>query len=156
MSLAPETPSPSRRTRWKFWHSYLIGAFALGGVYGVASHFGFSYAALPASLMLPVAAAIIALAMVSTILWMRDIDELARQAHYEAWFWGGSTGICVLLFLVLAAPALPHFMPFETIEAALAPLAGSGGGFFLGVMTSLVVLTLAYGVWWFAFWLRKR
>lgn len=154
MSTTPEFRAPSRKM--KVWHWYFVFAFLAGGVYGVASSLGYAWHDLPAPVILVATFAMVAAAMTCTVLWMRDIDELARQAHYVAWFWGGSFALCILLCLVLAAPALPGLIDFAALERQFAPFAGDGGGFIAGVTASLVVLSIGYGAWWLVFWLRKR
>jgi hypothetical protein len=152
----PKTDAAPRNRRWVLFQWYFLVSFIGGGIFGLMQKFGVSFPALPAPVWLGGGAVLAALAMAGTVYWMRDIDELAQRAHYVAWFWGGSTAICVLLFFVLAAPALQQIVDFPAIESALAPMAGEGAGFIAGVMASLLVLTLGYGAWWLVFWLRKR
>jgi hypothetical protein len=154
-SVTSRASAAPRRRRWKVWHWYLLVCLIAGAAYGFASEMGIALLKTPLTITL-VAVAVVIFAMVTSVLWMREIDELARQAHYVAWFWGGSTGLAVLLFLMLAAPALAAYFDFTIIERVMAPFAGEGGAFFAGIMTSIVVLTLCYGAWWIFFWLRKR
>ena len=157
MTITPDTRTLSapRRRQWKTWHWGLLASLLAGGVYGFTSELGVEILKTPFSIIM-VAAVVVILAMIVSVIWMREIDELAREAHYVAWFWGGSTGLAILLFLMIAAPALPAFVDFTVVERAVAPFAGEGGSFFAGVMTSIIVLTLCYRAWWIFFWLRKR
>lgn len=154
MSTTQERRAPS--SKMKAWHWYFVVAFLSGVGFGIFTALGHSWSALPAPVVLLIAVAAVTAAMICTVMWMRDIDELARQAHYIAWFWGGSFAVCVLLALVIAAPALPGLIDFAALEREFAPFAGEGGGFMAGVTVSLLALTIGYGVWWFVFWLRKR
>ena len=154
MSQTQKIRTSSRRMR--LWHWYFLVALLLGGAYGFASSLGFSWTALNAPVLLLLSFAMVASAMTCTAVWMRDIDELARQAHYVAWFWGGSLALCALIFVVVAAPALPGLIDFAAVERSLAPFAGEGGGFVAGVLASIFTLTVGYGAWWALYWLRKR
>jgi hypothetical protein len=158
MSIAREQKADAapRARRWSLLPWYFLICFVGGGVFGLLQKLGVSMPTTPAPVWLAGCAALVIVAMGATVHWMRDIDELAQRAHYVAWFWGGSTALCVLIFFVLAAPALQQVIDFDAVEGALAPMAGKGAGFVAGVMASLAVLTLGYGAWWLVFWLRKR
>ncbi|MBL8558634.1 MAG: hypothetical protein JNM47_07935 [Hyphomonadaceae bacterium] len=156
MTKLTETSGAAKsRRKLKVWQWYLIACLVAGGIYGFVSEMDFALVKSPVTILI-VAAVVVVFAMVVSLIWMNEIDELARQAHYEAWFWGGSTGLGFLLFLMLAAPALPGLIDFQAIEDMMAPFAGEGGAFLGGVMASILILTLCYGAWWIFFWLRKR
>jgi len=81
--------------------------------------------------------------------WIASLDEVARQVHFEAWYWGGSAGLCVsafaLLALVLAAPVGIGVAHLDVDE-------GIALGFVLGVVPAAI----GYAIWWTALWLRRR
>mgnify|MGYP001809544166 FL=1 len=85
-----------------------------------------------------------------SLIWWRTIDELARQAHATAWFWGGSLGmtagwLALSFASVLPAPLLAWLQGSDAAEAAW-----RGG-------TVVAAAALAgYGLAWAAFWLRRR
>jgi hypothetical protein len=93
-------------------------------------------------------------ALVATVvfacLWMAALDEVAQQAHYVAWYWGGSAGIAVsmlaLITVVLRPDALaPLLSPFSAPET-----------FAAGIMCGLMPPAVGYTIWWGALWLRRR
>ncbi|MCY1648251.1 hypothetical protein OVA11_14625 [Caulobacter sp. SL161] len=84
---------------------------------------------------------------ISVIYW-RNIDEAAREAHKFAWFWGGSTtmllGVGVALLIGddrLVAIAGPH-SPSEW--------------FAIGMFSLMAVQLAAYSLVWSIWWLRQR
>ncbi|MDZ4778002.1 MAG: hypothetical protein SGJ23_14575 [Alphaproteobacteria bacterium] len=107
-------------------------------------------------LWLAFVAAFCTLSFAAGAIWMRSIDELAQRAHYEAWYWGGSVGLAAMMFLALASPTLGRFIDFEAVLAPVAFLTGDATGFASGVIASILVMSIGYGAWWLAFWLRKR
>lgn len=89
------------------------------------------------------------LSMVFACLWMATLDEAAQQAHYIAWFWGGSAGLVVSMLLFLSVMLRP-----EAFEAILSPLGVAysfGGGIAIGVLPP----ALGYLIWWAVLWLRR-
>lgn len=85
-------------------------------------------------------------------LWMRSIDEAAREAHKWAWYWGGSSGMAVGGVLVMLA-ALPQAaqvsIPTWFIERA-DPAAYAATGAF-GMLTLMIIgYAIAWGWWWLA------
>jgi hypothetical protein len=151
----PKPDGAPRARRWKVWQWYLLVCFIAGGVVGLVTELDL-VPQIPRSVWLVGSGLLVVLAMAVGTLWMREIDELAQQAHYVAWFWGGSIGMCVLLFLVFAAPTLHPAIDFAAIESRFAPMGGESAGFVAGIMASLLVMTLGYGAWWLVFWLRRR
>lgn len=158
MSLAPDgrPKGASNGRAVKVWQWYMLLCMLAGGVIGLTEGLGLTLPSIPVPVWIAGSAVLTVSAMAVTVLWMRDIDELAQRAHYVAWFWGGSSGVCALVFLVLAAPALQQVIDFAAVESWLTPTAGAGAGFVAGILASLGVLTLGYGAWWLVFWLRKR
>ncbi|AAK24205.1 hypothetical protein [Caulobacter vibrioides] len=85
--------------------------------------------------------------VISVIYW-RNIDEAAREAHKFAWFWGGSGSI------LLAAP-----LAMLVGDARLTALAGQhtpSEWFAIGVFSLLFVQLSAYSLVWAIWWLRQR
>ena len=102
------------------------------------------------------AVAVIAMtgAMVSSVAWMRSIDEAAREAHKSAWFWGGCGGLCVggVLFILASLPPaatldVPAWFPDRTDPAAYAATGAA-----LLALLMVAGYTLAW-VWW---WWERR
>jgi len=87
-------------------------------------------------------------------VWMRSIDEAAREAHKAAWYWGGSGGMAVGgVFAILATlPAaaqwnIPSMLPERTDPAVYA----ATGAF--GLMTLMIIGYTIVWAWW---WLARR
>jgi hypothetical protein len=100
-------------------------------------------------LVWPAFGALVAI-LVFACLWMAALDEAAQQAHYIAWYWGGSAGIGVsmlaLITVVLRPDALaPLLSPFSAPET-----------FAAGIMCGLMPPAVGYAIWWGALWLRRR
>jgi hypothetical protein len=102
------------------------------------------------------AGVIVTLATVAGFLWMQRIDELAQRAHYVAWYWGGSTGLAVLLFVLFAGPGLARMVDVEAVLAPLELIWGPAAGIMAGIVISLVTLTAGYLLWWAFYWIRKQ
>jgi hypothetical protein len=82
-------------------------------------------------------------------LWMRSIDEAAREAHKAAWYWGGSGGMAaggvlmILSFLPQAARiSIPSVLSDRTDPAAYA-VTGA-----LALMTLMMIGYLIVWAWW--------
>lgn len=121
----------------------LCGALALGGDRGEPSWLGRGAA------VFILAASVATLAGVG-VYWSR-IDEAAREAHKASWFWGGSAG------LGLIGAVAGAFLGADAANggSALAP-AGQQGWFASGVLAAFAAQALGYGVFWVAWWLRRR
>ena len=86
--------------------------------------------------------------VVASVIYWRNIDEAAREAHKFAWFWGGSGSI------LLAAP-----LTLLVGDARLTALAGQhtpSEWFAIGVFSLLVVQLTGYVLVWAIWWLRQR
>jgi len=95
--------------------------------------------------LLPVLAVITAL---STWTWWRALDEVAKEAHKFAWYWGGSLGMGVagaLLILVDSQRiAVPQILP------------GLHSEFALGAATVMLAQVTGYLVAWAGWWWSHR
>jgi len=84
------------------------------------------------------------------VAWWRGADEAVREAHKWAWYWGGSTGIVVVMIAL-------GLVSWDVIE--LAPTAVSGEPTELimtGVGLTLGAQLIGYLIAWAAWWLRHR
>jgi hypothetical protein len=92
--------------------------------------------------------------MVGSIVWMRGIDEAAREAHKAAWFWGGSGGMMVAGVGVILA-VLP-----QTESWRLAPLwfgrDDPVAWLAAGCVGSLLLMIVGYALVWAWWWLARR
>lgn len=147
-------PSPGR-TRQRRINRQLGGAMAASFFLGVT----LSVAALIASerdglVGWLVAAGVGAVALLIAVVgyrammrYWRGIDELARDAHKTAWFWGASAGLLLSWAPLCVAYAL------QSVRSDPDPhLTGA----YLGALAVVGAQLLGYGVFWVAFWLRNR
>jgi hypothetical protein len=87
-------------------------------------------------------------------IWMRSIDEAAREAHKSAWFWGGSAGMAtgglaiILSFLPQAANWPFPFTFFDRQD----PAAYAAGGAYAMMVLMLIGYCVAWAWWW---WKRR-
>ncbi|MBY0562744.1 MAG: hypothetical protein K2P58_01060 [Hyphomonadaceae bacterium] len=147
---AGQRPAVSKQQRKNL---YLIGTL-------VATVIMVAGAAIAGRVSVPVGLALVLPAMVAvfafSFLWFAALDELAQRAHYEAWFWGGSTGLLVAPLLIVSA--LLTGGQSDLVELALTYFGGGDNAreaFLNGVMVAIVPPVIGYGIWWLVFWLRK-
>lgn len=86
-------------------------------------------------------------AVIATLAYWRAIDELAREAHKSAWFWGGSIGLSLGIFGLFG---LSLFEPLPTTmlqdEPPLRLMAiGAYGSFGCGLIGYLIAWAI---IWW--------
>ena len=83
-------------------------------------------------------------------LWMRSIDEAAREAHKSAWYWGGTAGMAVGgVAMVLSRLPQAASIRIPTLgDPTPAGYAATGAMMMLGLM--LLGYTLAWAWWWLA------
>lgn len=89
----------------------------------------------------------VAVAWVSMVYW-RNLDEAAREAHKFAWWWGGCGG----LLLVLPILSLLPLTALEDLFGAHSPHGWVAGG----VLGVLLLQTTGYLVAWAGWWLVRR
>jgi len=94
-----------------------------------------------------------AVGMWVSVLWMRSIDEAAREAHKSAWFWGGSGGMAVGFTLILMAMVSGiETSDLPGLWGRTDPVAYMAQGAFAMTLIMAAGYTIAWGVWW----LRRR
>lgn len=84
---------------------------------------------------------------VSIIYW-RNLDEAAREAHKFAWFWGATGGMLVMLPIAALVSA-------ERLVAVLGQR-GPAEWVALGFASLLLAQLAGYGLVWAGWWLRQR
>lgn len=151
MTDAVHSSRPSTRERRKALFMALTGIFML--VYPIA---------LVADLLidanlLPLTVALVVASVASACAWARQLDEAKLNAHYIAWFWGGSAGLmaAALTYLALLPTLLTPGGVDALFPAPLAPFASNlafMAGFLLGVMPAAI----GYAIWWCVLWLRRN
>jgi len=127
----------------------LVGCFLAGGVTGAASYLLSDLEiVLPRGWLFAASLMVIAAMFVASVIYWRNIDEAAREAHKFAWFWGGAGGLLVMLPIAALATSdrlVAVFGQREPSEWAI-----------LGVMSMLTVQLAGYGLVWSGWWLRQR
>jgi hypothetical protein len=86
------------------------------------------------------------------VWWWRLLDEVAREAHKTAWFWGGSLGLMIgmvgFLFAIHIDPGL--------IRRGLWGGTSPEGYVALGILGVTATQLVGYTLYWAAWWLRRR
>lgn len=94
---------------------------------------------------------------VLSVLQFNALDEVAKQAHYLAWYWGGLIGLTVMVTLTLAIAATPQTFAFiEGLMLRHAGKADTETAFLLGLAATPTLMMLAFAGWWAVYWLRRR
>lgn len=111
---------------------------------------------LGAPLHLPLGLVLFGL-IVLAIWGVGTLDEMAKQAHYVSWYWGGSVGLLLIGAFFFASNL--SLIPSGAVEAVMTQLFGKADAetaFVAGLAACPLVLTIGYGVWWIGYWLRHR
>jgi len=121
----------------------IVGAFAIiFGLYPVLR----PWIDFPLELLLGVA-----WSLLFAVLAWRRMDEAAREAHKNAWFWGGSFGLLLALLALIATfrmdphPALLVRFSGQPVWLMLDGAVFAGGSACIG-----------YALVWTIWWLRRR
>ncbi|RZJ04330.1 MAG: hypothetical protein EON89_08240 [Brevundimonas sp.] len=88
------------------------------------------------------------------VLWMRSIDEAAREAHKWAWYWGGTAGMAVGGVLMLLS-AIPRRAPLQ-VPLAFGGVPDPAGYAATGAFGLMMIMTLGYSIAWAIWWWRHR
>jgi hypothetical protein len=151
---SPKAP-PSRgqvRSRTVAW---AVGLSALCGV-GVGAVSGYlgatpgTHDAAPLWFMPAAIALVLTVSIASMIFYWRAIDELARQAHLDAWMWGGSTGLVIAFLFAAMAPIAPPAFNQWLLGGAPEDVLFRGASLVVGAAIA------GYGLCWTVYWLRRR
>jgi ABC-type cobalt transport system substrate-binding protein len=92
-------------------------------------------------------AALMAWALAATLAYWRAIDELAREAHKRAWFWGGSLGMGAGLIALLIGSEFEPLASTTFAGASALEHMLFGGVFIYGIGLIGYLLAWAF-VWW--------
>ncbi|MDR7230010.1 hypothetical protein J2X45_001091 [Caulobacter sp. BE264] len=142
-------PTGTQARRQAIALGFLVASGLLGAVGGAGVSLLREIGVTPSTTVLGYALLAMApLMIVASVIYWRNIDEAAREAHKFAWFWGGSGS------LVLAAP-----LAMLVGDARLTALAGQHSPsewFAIGVFSLLVFQLTAYVLVWAVWWIRQR
>lgn len=131
----------------------LVMAFIAGFMQGHAGMEPDIGAAVP-MIVSPLIIGAMVTALVVALVWMRFIDEAAREAHKFAWYWGGLSGLATGgVFVILAT--LPQTASFDA-QAMFGVRNDPAAYMALGATLLAAVMTAGYLVAWAAWWLKRR
>jgi hypothetical protein len=84
--------------------------------------------------------------------YWKAIDEMAKRAHLDSWFWGGSIVAIPILSIGFMLYAMPE-IKIDLIDR-LAPTPSAAFG--LGIWVTYIALLLGYTIFWLIWWAKKR
>jgi hypothetical protein len=136
------TLEQQRRATW-------LGLIALGVIAGLVIGLQHAGVQLPRWSRLALLAVVVPIACYTTLRWWKLLDEVAREAHKFAWYWGGSGGTLAsgLAMGLVARDSIPiHFAighdPSDIYAA--------------GVLTVLAAQVVGYTIAWAGWWWARR
>ncbi|WP_395644547.1 hypothetical protein [Terricaulis sp.] len=138
MSTTDNPRSPRDRKSGR----YMWLTFATGLLYGALA---FGYFWQPWLLALAMLFAVVSVGFGT--LWMRSLDEGKQQAHYVAWYWGGSAGLMVSALCFLGAIPLVLSGAMERIFAIVDGVSPAGMAFAVGMALGMTPAVIGYAIW---------
>jgi hypothetical protein len=81
--------------------------------------------------------------------WWQRLDEVAREAHKFAWYWGGSAGLATGLLVVV-------FVDTGRLAAPLFEGPTPSDGFVAGALTVMMAQVVGYAIAWLGWWWSRR
>lgn len=140
----------SQNKRRSFYRNAMYAAIAALAVCAIATRL------FDVSMHIPSTLIVVAVGVLC-VLQFNALDEVAKQAHYVAWYWGGLIGLSAMALLAIAIAIAPR--TFGLIEALMlqwADEADSQTSFLFGLMVTPSLLLLGFAGWWSVYWLRRR
>ena len=127
----------------------LVGCGVFGGIVGAGGALLEDMGlALPPTLVFGASLVAVSVFFWVCVIYWRNIDEAAREAHKFAWFWGGTGGLLAMLplgALVSDERLLAMFNERPPSQWVL-----------LGFLTLLTAQLIGYSLVWAGWWLRQR
>lgn len=140
---------PSQNTQRAIYRYAMFGLLA-----GLAA---LALASRVLGLQVHVPATTLLVASLGLCIWgFTTLDEVAKQAHYVAWFWGGMVALIAVAAIIAASSVMSLSLPLSALLQSAFGRADAETGFLLGFAAGPILLTLGYFIWWTAFWLRRR
>jgi hypothetical protein len=140
----------SQNKRRVLYRNLMIGAIAALGVLALASRM-FDVNVHMGALF------IVAICGVLSFLQFNSLDEVAKQAHYIAWYWGGLVALVAISLIGVGLST--DVLSYSPIKAWLESWAGNPDeetSFLLGLMAGPTLLMLGFSGWWTVYWMRRR
>jgi len=87
-----------------------------------------------------------------SFVWMRAIDEAAREAHKAAWFWGGCSGMALggVLMILSSLPLAERWSFPSILDGRTDPAAYAATGAFGMLLLMIIGYTIVWAGWWLA------
>jgi len=146
MSVLPS----SQNKRRALFTGAMFAAIGLLLVFSIASRMFGAPMHIPSTLVL-FAVGVLA------VLQFNTLDEVAKQAHYVAWYWGGLIGLAGMVLLTIAIDVAPEtFSLIQNVMMQWFGKADAQTNFLLGLIVTPTLMMLAFFSWWGVYWLRRR
>ena len=127
----------------------LVGCGLFGGAVGAGGALLSEFdLALPPALVFGASLVAVAVFFWVCVVYWRNIDEAAREAHKFAWFWGGTGGLLSML-------PLGALVGNERLLAVFSERS-PGEWVALGFLALLTAQLIGYALVWVGWWLRQR
>ncbi|WP_397416541.1 hypothetical protein [Phenylobacterium sp.] len=130
--------------------------FAVGGLLGAGFATGllvglepFGALTPPPWLVLLLVVAAVVVGFGVSLFWWRHLDEVAREAHKFAWYWGGSGGLALGLALVV-------FVDIGGLAPPLLEGSSVREVFVAGALSVMVAQVAGYAAAWAGWWWARR
>ena len=100
--------------------------------------------------------AVTAVSVVLSFIWWSKLDEIDKEAHKFAWFWGGSSAlglVAVSIVPLWLSRDLGRFV--HELGAGLADVYPGAGGFIVGVVACALAQFLGYAIVYVVWWAKR-
>jgi hypothetical protein len=85
-------------------------------------------------------------------IWWAKVDEAVKEAHKWAWFWGGSLGMMLAIWIA----TINLFMQGQLLMPLLVSRGLEAYGFEIGVIATVLLMAYSYIGAWAIWWARHR
>ena len=86
------------------------------------------------------------------LIWWKKVDEAVKEAHKWAWFWGGSLGMMLAIWIA----TINLFMNGQLLTPLLVASGLEAYGFEAGVIAAVLLMSYGYMGAWAIWWARHR
>lgn len=131
-----------------FMLSLIGGGMIAGGAIALLENLGIQF---PAWLAGAAAVVVGVLTMLWSRGWWSRVDEAVREAHKTAWYWGGSVGMVPVMGLAAALVFDRSGVSLDRFAAA----PGDGGLILTGIVVTLLLQLIGYGLFWAGWWFSR-
>jgi hypothetical protein len=86
------------------------------------------------------------------LVWWKKVDEAVKEAHKWAWFWGGSVGMMLAIWVA----TINAFTQGVLVTGALTGLGLENHALEVGVMGTIILMSYGYIGAWVFWWSKHR